>query len=94
MPGLFSFLGIFRPLAEWLETHCWRRSSLWLKGRSAAVLAFVLADRFAVTKAKVSPPFLLRIPGQPQGYWLAEPLPGVTAEKIHPLRKSILQRFP
>ena len=74
MPGLFSFLGIFRPLAEWLETHCWRRCSLWLKGRSAAVLAFVLVDRFAVTKAKVSPLFLRRVPGHPQGYWLTEPV--------------------
>ena len=83
MPGLFSFLGIFRPLTEWLETHCWRRSSLWLKGRSAAVLAFVLVDRFAVTKAKVSPLFLRRVPGHPQGFWLAETLPGVTAENIH-----------
>jgi hypothetical protein len=56
---------------------------LWQKGRSAAVLAFVLVDRFAVTKARVSPPFRRRVPGHPQGFWLAETLPGVTAENIH-----------
>ena len=37
-----------------------------------AVLAFVLAHRFAVSKVRVSPPFQLCVPDHPQGYWLAE----------------------
>src|SRR5205807_8160299 len=62
----------FWPLGGWRETPGWRRSNLCLKGRSAAVLAFVLAHRFAVSKVRVSPPFQLCVPDHPQGYWLAE----------------------
>jgi hypothetical protein len=38
------------------------RSNLWPIRSSAAVLAFVLVDRFAVAKTRVSPPFLRRAP--------------------------------
>ena len=96
-----SFLQ-FLPLAGWLGTRCRRRSNVWLKGSSAAVLAFLLVDRcghqnldrFAVTKAKVSPPFLLRAPGHPQGYWLAETLSSVKTEKIHSPSETLPQGIP
>jgi len=84
------------PFSVWAASRVARkaslgRSSFWLKGLSAAVLASVLVDRLrvaikltaSVTKAKVSIPFQFRVPGHPQGYWLAELAPGVVAEKIH-----------
>ncbi|OLD81195.1 MAG: hypothetical protein AUF67_09145 [Acidobacteria bacterium 13_1_20CM_58_21] len=47
------------------------------------MLAFVLADRLAVTKVRVSPPFQLGVPHHPQGYWPAEFVGTAMASDAH-----------
>lgn len=68
--------------------------TLWQKGRKPGSACLCSCDRFAVTKARVSSPLLHRVPGHPQGFWLAEPLPGTAAEKTRFPRQHIPQGTP
>ncbi len=62
-------------MRRWLRKSPWRltlsQSPEAPIRPSAAVLAFVLMDRFAVIQNMVFPRFQRRVPSHPQGFWLA-----------------------
>lgn len=68
--------------AGWHGARGWRRDKLWLIWSRAAALAKCLMTALRSPGPK-SFVIQYRVPGHPQGIWLAESLPDVSAEKIH-----------